>query len=264
MTTLSLAGIGVVAPGLPDWDTARVVLSARATFDPALSRALASHLPGTERRRASETSRWSIAAALEAVRDLAQERVATLPTVFASADGDGGVLDATLISLAESRVSLSPTLFHNSVFNAPAGYWSIGARAHAESTSICAGEGTFAAALLECAALVDATGEPALLVACDLPIPMRVPFDCPRAAAFACALLFEPARANSRWGQIDGPAVTTASGSRASNDAAIPATFAGNASSAALLLLQAVAGERARVVTLPYIGDTVVDVSWRP
>ena len=33
-----------------------------------------------------------------------------------------------LAALAQSQVVLSPTLFHNSVFDAPAGYWSIGSR----------------------------------------------------------------------------------------------------------------------------------------
>ena len=47
---------------------------------------------------------------------------------------------------------LSPTRFHNSVHNAPAGYWSIATQSREPSTSLCRDDESFQAALLEAAA----------------------------------------------------------------------------------------------------------------
>ncbi len=72
-----------------------------------------------------------------------------MATVFSSSDGDGEVLASMLAALAQPQVVLSPTLFHNSVFNAPAGYWSIGVGALATSITVSAGAASFVAGLKE-------------------------------------------------------------------------------------------------------------------
>ncbi len=265
MTGLSIAGIGVAAPGLPGWSAAVSILAGRAPNEMRPVASLPTHLPGTERRRANETSRWSIAAALDAVTDATPERVAAFPTVFASADGDGAVLDAMLVSLAERNVAVSPTLFHNSVFNAPAGYWGIGAHAQAPSTTICAGDATFAAGLLESYGFAAAMNSPVLLVACDLPFPSRVPLTCGGHAPFACALLLEPAGTDTaRWGRIDELRMTRSHPRATARDAKMDAEFQGNASAAALLLLRAIAGRRAGPVALPYLDGASLELQWRP
>ena len=81
----------------------------------------------------------AVSAAVQAIDGGAVEDVARLPTVFSSSDGDGEVLASMLAALAQPQVVLSPTLFHNSVFNAPAGYWSIGSGAHAASITVMRG-----------------------------------------------------------------------------------------------------------------------------
>lgn len=265
MTALGIRAVGVAAPGLPGWLATADVLAGRATFDGQPAVSLASNLPGTERRRANDVARWSIAAALEATRDARAEQVAALATVFGSAEGDGHVLAAMLAALAEDKVTVSPTVFHNSVFNAPAGYWGIGAKAYASSTTLCAGEGTFAAALLESHGLVTQTHESVLLVVCDLPFPPRVPLTCGGRAPFAGALLLEPLGADAPpWGCIDGLQVTRRDVRRPNRDALVDGEFAGNASAAALLLLGAVARARAASIALPYIDDAVLELRWRP
>ena len=265
MSTLGIRAIGVAAPGRAGWAAAADVLAGRAAFSAQPIAGLDSNLPGTERRRANDVSRWSIAAALDATRGAHAEDVAGLATVFGSADGDGLVLDAMLAALAEDKVAVSPTVFHNSVFNAPAGYWGIGAKAHGSSTSLCAGEGTFAATLLESLGIVEAAHEPVLLVVCDLPFPPRVPLTCGGRAPFAGALLLEPpGPAAAPWGSIDDVHVSRRDARQPDRDALVDGEFAGNASAVLLLLLGAIARGHPASLALPYGGDAVLELRWRP
>ena len=66
---------------------------------------------------------------------------------------------------------MSPTQFHNSVHNAPGGYWSIALATRAPSTSLCAVEASFAAGLLEACAQAVAERRDVLLIAYDVPYP---------------------------------------------------------------------------------------------
>ena len=261
---LAVEAIGVCAAGLPDWRAARAMLRDEARLDVAAPlRLAASALPSTERRRANDTSRWALQVAMEATADLDAASRAALATVFASADGDGAVLAQMLQDLAADRVALSPTTFHNSVFNAPAGYWSIAAHAPAASTTLCAGDGSFAAGLLEAVAQANGAGASVLLVACDHPFPTHSPIATRTRTVFACALrLRPPAVGHAALGVI------TAVGPRSGAPSVLPgelqAAFEGNASAAALALLRAIARETPARVALPYGDDEVVEVAWTP
>ena len=264
MTPLFVDGIGVCAGGLPDWPAASPVLTGATAFEAsAPPRLPASALPATERRRANDTARWALEAAGQAVAGLAADEVAELPTVFASADGDGEVLAQMLRDLAAAQVALSPTTFHNSVFNAPAGYWSIAARAPAASTTLCAGEASFAAGLLEAAAQANATGGPVLLVAYDHVFPAACPVVTPARAAFACALRMTAASARSpSAGRIEALALDD--GHATALPPALRAAFDGNAAAAAIPLLAAIALGREATVRLPYLDATTVSLRWIP
>ncbi len=159
MTPLLIAGIGICATGMANWTQARSVLRSAAlpVLEP-LPRLAPDCLPPVERRRANATTRLAISATLQAVRDMPDDDIAQLPTVFSSSDGDGEVLASMLAALAQPQVSLSPTLFHNSVFNAPSGYWSIGSRARVPSITVSAGAASFVAGLMEAHSQVCATG----------------------------------------------------------------------------------------------------------
>ena len=167
---LFVLGIGVFGPGLEDWPTARAILMGptphilRATAQP-----VPHILPTTERRRSSEVVRLAITVADEALTmsGLPRQEVSA---VFASSDGDGAITHKICESLAGSR-DVSPTLFHNSVNNAPAGYWSIASESQSSSTSLCAYDSSFAAGLLEAAVQVTVEQQPVLLVGYDLPFP---------------------------------------------------------------------------------------------
>lgn len=164
--TATIAGIGFWTDGLPDWDAARAFARDGARPDSAPSRPSPQLLAPNERRRAPGSVAVALEVALAACRDsgIAPE---TLPSVFASTHGDLGITDYMCETLATDPTAISPTKFHNSVHNAAAGYWTIGAGCTEATTAISAYDATFAQGLLE-AMMQLATGTPAvLLVAYD-------------------------------------------------------------------------------------------------
>ena len=144
--TCQIRGVGVLGPGLPDWPSARPVLAGSVphkAVDPALPPPAA--LPANERRRATALVRLALAVATEALDGYAGE----FASVFASSEGDLFITDHICRALLMPERPVSPTLFHNSVHNAPAGYLSIACRNRAPYTSISAVDETVAAGLLE-------------------------------------------------------------------------------------------------------------------
>lgn len=166
-----IEGISVLAPAMPDWNRAREILTSNALFEPQPMQLPAPELlPSSERRRAGDAIKLSMATALAAVRD-ANADAAQLANVFTSTGGDCENCHNILETLASDDRLISPTRFHNSVHNAPAGYWSIATHCMAASTSLCAYDASFGAGLLEAAAQTLATGAPCLLVAFDTKYP---------------------------------------------------------------------------------------------
>src|SRR5437868_6132509 len=122
---LFVLGIGVLGPGLEDWPMARAILMGATSHILRTTAQPVPHiLPKIERRRSSEVARLAITVADEALTMSGLPRH-EVSAVFASSDGDGAITHKICESLAGSEREVSPTLFHNSVNNAPAGYWSI-------------------------------------------------------------------------------------------------------------------------------------------
>jgi len=69
--------------------------------------------------------------------------------------------------LASTDRQLSPTRFHNSVHNAPSGYWSIATGCMLPSTALCAYDASFAAGLLESLTQLGSGNAAVLLIAYD-------------------------------------------------------------------------------------------------
>lgn len=168
MKTLAarIEGIGFWTDGLPSWEAARAFARSGALPGSAPARPSPRLLAANERRRAPQTVAVALEAGLAACT-AAGRAPATLPSVFASTHGDLAITDYMCSTLANEPRSVSPTRFHNSVHNAAAGYWTIGAGAMQPTTAISAMTATFALGLLEALAQL-ATGEEAvLLVAYD-------------------------------------------------------------------------------------------------
>lgn len=235
MTALRLyvEGIGLWSPQLADFAALRALLDGAASTPPA-ARPTASLLPANERRRAPASVLLAVEAATQAVA-MSTRDAAGLTCVFASAHGDQAITDDMCATLARAPDELSPTRFHNSVHNAPVGYWTIATGCHAPSTAVAARHASFGAGLLEAASQVLADNRPVLLVCSDTAGagPLRAINGCVQ--PFASALVLAPAAGPATKARLD----LRLAGRQ--TDTALPeplATWrAGNPSAAALALL---------------------------
>lgn len=166
--TVGIAGIGAWTRGAPDWPSLRARLRGQADRrDDAPSRPAASILPPGERRRAPDSVLLAAEIAGQACTAAGRE-AASLPCVFASTHGELTITDYMCATLASAPHELSPTKFHNSVHNAPAGYWTIAARCTAGSSAVTGYHASFGAGLLEAVALAIADDTPVLFAAYDI------------------------------------------------------------------------------------------------
>lgn len=186
-TIVRLLGCGVSAPGLPDIDALARVLEGGELGEENPGSACISLLSARERRRCPETVRLSMAAAEQACR-AANVDPSQPDAVFASGMGDLAISDYMCRTLADTPELLSPMRFHNSVHNAAAGYWSIGAGARGDVTALSGATDSLVSGLVEAASRVRAGGRPVLLVVYDAAAegPMRAvwPARHPFAGAF--------------------------------------------------------------------------------
>lgn len=189
MMRVYVHGVGLRGPGLAGWPASRPILSGQAPWEaePA-PRPSGAMLPATERRRSTPTIRLAMDAAQEA---LAQSGLAAdgLATVFACSGGDMEVVQALCEGLAAPAREVSPTRFHNSVHNAPAGYWSIATGARLPSTSLSCYDDSFGAGLLEAATQAAVDGWPVLLAAYEVPAPFPLYAARPVQGVFGTALV---------------------------------------------------------------------------
>jgi hypothetical protein len=111
--------------------------------------------------------------------DLARTRL-----VYGSVYGETSAAVEMMGAFAQGEGLPSPTTFHNSVHNAPAGYLSIATGCRSFSPSIAAGPETTAMALLDAWMLLLQRGDDAIVVLADEPVPapLGVPGAFPAAA----------------------------------------------------------------------------------
>ena len=189
---IAIRGVGLLAPGLIGWETGRAVLAGLSPFQPgAVPDPEAMILPPNERRRSSDCVRWSVQVAQEAMAQSGLDP-GDVPTVFASSGGEMGVFDKLCRALALPDRAVSPTLFHQSVHNAAAGYWGIATAGQQSSTALSCYDDSFAAGLLEAMTVVCVERCPVLLVAYDLAVPAPLSQARPITTGFAMALVLAP------------------------------------------------------------------------
>jgi hypothetical protein len=144
--------------------------------------------------------RLALAAGLAAAAD-AGRRACDLVAVFTSSTGDGENQHAICEALASDDRMISPTRFHNSVHNAPVGYWGIATGAMRAADSLAAHDASVGAGLLEALArLAVEPGQPVVLVAYDAPYPEPLNAVRPIADSFAMAMVLGAPR--------DGPVIS--------------------------------------------------------
>lgn len=162
-----IEGIGVWLCGAPDWNTLRAILRGEQGLrEDASVKPVAAILPPAERRRAPEAVLLAAEVAGQAC-SMANREPSSMPCVFASTHGELSITDYMCATLANNPRELSPTKFHNSVHNAPVGYWTIATHCEHASNAVTAWHASFGAGLLEAATLVNAEQTPVLFAAYD-------------------------------------------------------------------------------------------------
>jgi hypothetical protein len=164
-----VAGLGFWAPGLSG---PRALVS--DSIDSAVVEPACALLPSRLARRTSILTRMLIEVVAQAGAT-AQVDLASVPTVFATAYGEIETLHSLLAMLGEDG-ELSPTKFHNSVYNTASGYFSIAALNKAFTTTVAAGAETVALALLEGMCVLEERGGAVIVAFADeaSTLPLRV------------------------------------------------------------------------------------------
>ena len=263
MNSVYLQSVGMVAPGLADWPTCHSVMQGHREYRPApVVRFSPDTLPANERRRITQAIRLGLQAATEAMRDstLAAETVAT---VFATGNGDLDISDRICAALALPGRPVSPTDFHNSVHNATAGYWSIGSHCRQPSTSLSAGEASFAAGLLETVTQVLCDRHPVMLVSYDQPSPKALANPHTVSLPFAVALLVSRQQDETSLAKLTvTPVEQAATGHLQAT--ALECLRQDNPAAEALLLLELLAGALPAQCILPYLDARGLLVDYAP
>ncbi len=249
-----VAGIGIAGPGLDGWTASMPVLSGRTPFSAApIHIAVSSLLPAAERRRASVPVRLALAVGSEALAQAGFD-AARAATVFASSAGDGENLHQICETLASEDRAISPTRFHNSVHNAPAGYWGIATRSHEASTSLGGYDSSFGAGLLEAAGQVAASPAPVALIAYDQPYPEPLHTARPVTACFGVALVLTDVPSDASVAQLDIDFVAGTVQVTHMNDPGLEALRAGVPAARSLPLLAVLARQQAGSVVMECSG----------
>jgi hypothetical protein len=262
---LYVNGIGTLGPGLPGWAGSRAVLAGESPYrEAAPPEPSASVLPPNERRRSSESVRWALHVAQEAMQQ-AEADARDVASVFAASDGETGVLDHLCTALAMPQRAISPTLFHHSVHNAASGYWGIATGSQQSSTVVACYDSSFCAALLEAVAYAQIEERPVLLVAYDLPPPPPLYAARPLRGGFAAALLLTrtPAAHNLTRLNLALSNDLTEEATRM-DDARLEALRSGNHAARSLPLLAAIARQHDSLIRLEYLEYQYVMVQVMP
>jgi hypothetical protein len=192
--TAYVQAIGLRGPGLEGWLAAQRVLAGDTPYRPERTvLPAANRLPPAERRRVGPVVKIALAVADEALSQVTPDG-AGIPTIFTSSGGDGENYNVICSTLASEDRALSPTRFHNSVHNAPSGYWSIASGDRAPSQVLCAHDGSFAAGLLEAFTQLSLDGGRVAVVAyeADYPEPLRAVRPIPDTFGVALVLAAAP------------------------------------------------------------------------
>ena len=260
--TAYLDGIGLIGPGLDNWLAARPILAGAIPYEARPFTVPAPQsLPPAERRRTGLAIKVALAVAQEACAT-GQLDARQLAAVFSSSGADNDNCDALCKTLASEDRSISPTRFHNSVHNAPAGYWGIASGAMTPATVLCAHDGSFGAGLLEALTQVAVEGWGTLLVTYDMPYPEPLHAKRPLPAAFGIALALMPERSAQSLARIELSLVDAAPDALAESE--LEALRRAIPCARGLPLLQAVArGSSARVV-LDYLAPLSLAIMIEP
>ncbi len=265
MLKVYVAGVGILGPGLDGWKNSRLILAGGSPYAvQECRRPQPSMLASTERRRASATVRLGLQVAQEAVEQSGLQSN-ELATVFASSDGDTEIIDYLCDALAAPDKIVSPTRFHNSVHNAPAGYWSIAAKSLAPANSLSCYGATFAAGLLEAACQATVEDRPVLLSVYDIAAPEPLCQARPLHVPFGAALVLDCRPSAGTVSQLSIGYHTQCSAPESTiTTPQLEDLRCGNPAARSLPLLAAIARNEPAEVMLDYVAGNCVRVEISP
>jgi hypothetical protein len=240
------------------------VLAGRLPYQPApFQPKPAALLPPAERRRAGAAIRLAIGVGSEALAH-AERNAATMAMVFTSSSGDTDTIHEILRVLATDQREVSPTRFHNSVHNAPAGYWAVATGSREPSTSLCAFDDSFLAGLLEAAVQAVVDRRPVTLAAYDLPYPEPLNGARPIDGLFGMALVLTPEPGTRAFAALTISPALPGGVAATMADARLERLRLGNPAARGLPLLAAIARGGNETIRLQAAAGTSADVAVEP
>jgi len=161
-----VAGLGAWGTGFKNLEDLRKCFFDEGEETSALNVPKPQAIPANERRRAPLPAKLAVEVSSQALADstLAASEVAC---VFASGLGDTDLTEYMCRELAGETKQISPTKFHNSVHNAPVGYWTISTDCRHPASAIAGLDESVPQGLLEALVQVETEGKPVLFTCYD-------------------------------------------------------------------------------------------------
>ena len=216
---LAILSAGAWGPGFIDWASLkRMLLGGDSPVQDQPKSPKPEIIPPNERRRAPLPVRLAVETSSQALQ-AANIDATEAACVFASGLGDTDITDYMCRILAGENKMISPTKFHNSVHNAPAGYWTISTGCMHGANSVAAFDNSFSLALMEAAVQCTLEQVPVLVSCFDSPSPDPLRPILRAQDPFCGSLLLhpnpgagtpvniEPAAQAAHWPALDNPAL---------------------------------------------------------
>jgi len=255
--------IGIIGPGIRDWSHCREILAGGEQYEKSeMPKLVPSILPANERRRTTPMIKLALHVATEAINN-ADISAMEVCSVFASSNSDLEIIDRICNDLMLPDHPVSPIQFHNSVHNAPAGYWSIGTGSQLPSTSLSGGLASVVAGLIEASTLALIENETVLLVIYDCPVAGLLNDATHMKEPFACAMVLTTDETTDSLAKIQMLGSTDKPCEQIKNSK-LGTLCSDNMAATTLLLLEPIVENISKTVSIPYTSNRQYLVSVEP
>jgi hypothetical protein len=256
MKSIYINTLSIAAPSLLGLEQATPVLTGKVPWQLSdFPKLVPQLLPANERRRISPYIKLALHVADEA--NISDQ---SLPAVFASSNGDLNITDNICQSLTLEPKLISPTKFHNSVHNAPSGYWAIAAKSPAASTSISTGNSTFSSGLLEAVTQVLSLQQDVLYIAYDFPADEPLFKSTDISQPFATAFVLSLKKMASSYGSIKLDITNDEKEKSLCSNTSLNALQQSNPIAESLPLLEALLLKKSATLYLPHLNNSKIKV----
>jgi len=255
MKPVYIKTLSIAAPGLIGLEQALPIMKGETLWQTSEFPKLAPQLlPANERRRMTNYIKLAIHVANEA--NIPEK---SLAAVFSSSNGDCQITDHICNTLSQTPKFISPTQFHNSVHNAPSGYWAIAAKSAAASTSLSTGDSSFSSGLLEAVSQVLTQQADVLFVGYDYPATAPLNKFIDVSEPFATAFVLGLEKNKNSYGSIKLEVTSNVNKSRCINSS-LNKLQDSNPIAESLPLLETLCLKSSNTLYLPYLNEMKLKV----